>query len=212
MLNSRDGDREVSAMAATAIMVFARAPLPGQCKTRLIPALGAQGAADLHQQLVRRSLAVACEAVPASVQLWCAPDTSHPFFAGCARDFPISLHSQIGVDLGDRMYHAFEHALTTNDRAVLIGSDVPEIDAGYLCAAGAALDRAPAVFGPAEDGGYVLVGLKKTSRKLFDNIDWGGPQVMAQTRERLIAIGWRATELATLWDLDRPEDLARLRL
>ena len=197
-------------MAGTVIMVFARAPVPGQCKTRLIPALGAQGAADLHEKLVRRSLAVACEAMPAAVQLWCAPDTSHPFFAGCARDFPISLCTQNGADLGERMFHAFEHAFNTYEKALLMGSDVPEIDAGYLSAAAAALDPAPAVFGPAEDGGYVLVGLKKTSREIFEKIDWGGPQVMAQTRERLIGIGWQAAELATLWDLDRPEDLARL--
>ncbi|MSQ52227.1 MAG: glycosyltransferase [Betaproteobacteria bacterium] len=193
-------------------MVFARAPVPGQCKTRLIPALGAQGAAELHGKLVRRALAAVCEAMPAAVELWCAPDASHPFFAACARDFPISLQSQIGGDLGDRMHNAFEYALGRHDKALLIGSDVPGIDSDYLRAAAAALDAAPAVFGPAEDGGYVLVGLKQPSKEIFDNIDWGGPRVMAQTRDRLIGRGWQAVELATRWDLDRPEDLTRLRL
>lgn len=199
-------------MAGTCVMVFARAPVPGQCKTRLIPALGTQGAAQLHERLVRRALAAACESQPASVELWCTPDASHPFFTACARDYPIGLQVQQGGDLGERMHAAFAHALNSHQRAVLIGADIPGIDAAYLRDAVTALDHAPAVFGPAEDGGYVLVGLKKADGKLFRNIDWGGPQVMAQTRERAAHLGWQVAELGTLWDLDRPEDLARLRL
>jgi rSAM/selenodomain-associated transferase 1 len=195
----------------TCIMVFARAPVPGQCKTRLIPALGEQGAAALHEKLVRRALAAGCEALPEALQLWCAPDASHAFFAACARDYPISLHAQSGMDLGARMHQAFEHALQRYEKALLIGSDIPGIDAAYLLAAAAALDHKPAVFGPAEDGGYVLVGMKIAGRELFQDIAWGGPRVMAQTRERLRDLGWQAAELASLWDLDRPEDLARLQ-
>jgi rSAM/selenodomain-associated transferase 1 len=197
--------------AGTCIMVFARAPVPGQCKTRLIPALGAKGAAALHEKLVRRALAAACEARPESVQLWCTPDASHPFFAACAGDYPISLQAQSGIDLGARMHWALDHALRIHDKALLIGSDIPGIDADYLRAAAAALDCAPAVFGPAEDGGYVLIGLKTAARQLFQDIDWGGPEVMKQTRERLCDLGWQGAELPTLWDLDRPEDLARLQ-
>jgi len=191
-------------------MVFARSPVPGQCKTRLIPALGEQGAAQLHEKLVRRSLAAACEARPVAVQLWCAPDATHPFFTACARDFPIVLESQSGIDLGARMHHALEVALRRHTKALLMGSDIPGIDADYLRAATGALDQAPAVFGPAEDGGYVLVGLNEPAQGLFEEIEWGGPLVMTQTRERLRRLGLRAAELATLWDLDRPEDLARL--
>ncbi len=196
----------------TCIMVFARAPVAGQCKTRLIPALGAQGAAELHEKLVRRALAAACEALPAAVELWCTPDGTHPFFAACARDYPIALQRQGAGDLGARMQRAFDQALRSHARAVIIGADSPALDAAYLRDAAAALDQAPAVFGPAEDGGYVLVGLKHATPVLFEGIEWGGPRVMAQTRERLARLGMQAIELATLWDLDRPEDLARLRL
>ncbi|MFM9968469.1 MAG: TIGR04282 family arsenosugar biosynthesis glycosyltransferase [Burkholderiales bacterium] len=206
-----NSDTGAPEMANTCVMLFARAPVPGQCKTRLIPALGANGAALLHQKLVRRALASACEANPASVELWCEPDTTHAFFSACARDFPIRLFAQSGKDLGERMHNALVHALQHYQRALLIGSDIPGIDAAYLRAAAVALARSPAVFGPAEDGGYVLVGLNTPAQELFRDITWGGPRVMSQTRQRLRSLDWRAEELATLWDLDRPEDLARLR-
>ncbi len=192
------------------VMVFARAPVAGECKTRLIPALGAQGAADLHSKLVRRALEAACAALPGAVELWCTPDVTHPFFAACARDYPVTLQRQGAGDLGSRMHGAMLHALEKHDRAIIIGSDIPSLDAAYLRSAAAALDSAPAVFGPAEDGGYVLVGMKQAAAEIFQHIEWGGPQVMEQTRQRLAQLGWRAAELATLWDLDRPEDLLRL--
>lgn len=198
-------------MADTCVMVFARAPLPGHCKTRLIPALGEQGAARLHEQLVRRVLAEACRTAPAALQLWCTPDITDPFFAACAHDYPIVLRCQGDGDLGERMARAIEHALRAHERAIIIGADVPELDSAYLLGAASALERAVAVFGPAEDGGYVLVGLSQTVPQVFADIEWGGPQVMAQTRARLHSLGMPAVELATLWDLDRPEDLARLQ-
>jgi len=193
------------------VMVFARAPVAGQCKTRLIPTLGAQGAAALHEKLARRSLAAACAALPAAVELWCAPDVTHAFFAACARDYPVTLQRQCEGDLGERMHHAIGQALRNHARAIIIGSDIPELDTAYIASAAAALDRAPAVFGPAEDGGYVLAGLRHATPALFADIEWGGPQVMAQTRAVLARLRMPAIELATLWDLDRPEDLARLR-
>ena len=198
-------------MADTCVMVFARAPLPGHCKTRLIPALGEQGAARLHEQLVRRVLAEASRTAPAALQLWCTPDITDRFFAACARDYPLALRRQGEGNLGERMARAIEHALQAHGRAIIIGADVPALDSAYLHGAAAALERAPAVFGPAEDGGYVLVGLRQAAPQLFAEIEWGGPQVMAQTRARLHSIGMPAIELATLWDLDRPEDLARLQ-
>jgi uncharacterized protein len=194
----------------TCVLVFARAPVAGECKTRLIPALGAQGAADLHAKLVRRALRSACEASPARVELWCTPSVDHPFFVACAKEFPITLREQGEGNLGDRMFNAMECALGEHDAAILIGSDIPALDVAYLREAIEALREAPAVFGPAEDGGYVLVGLREARRSLFDGVAWGGPTVMAQTRERLEALHWRATELAPLWDVDLHGDLPRL--
>ena len=200
---------------AIRIAVFAKAPVPGEVKTRLIPALGAEGAARLHRRLVRHALSVAraasAAAGPASVQLWCAPDATHGFFAGCAAEFGASLHAQGPGDLGERMARCFASG---DGASLLIGSDIPAMDAACLDAAAAALAEQDAVFVPAEDGGYVLVGLRAglgTVRDaVFRDIEWSSARVMQQTRERLRAAGLRWRELPPLWDLDRPEDLARL--
>ena len=105
--------------AGVSIMIFARAPVPGQCKTRLIPELGADGAAELHMQLVQHTLRVAIESCIGPVSLWCAPDIQHPFFAGCARSYGVHLQTQCDGDIGARMLHAFEWA---NGPALLAGS------------------------------------------------------------------------------------------
>lgn len=196
--------------AETRIGIFARAPVPGEAKTRLMPVLGAEGAAALHASLVRHALAVARESGVGPVELWCAPDASHPFFAACEREFGVALRVQRGADLGERMARAFEAALGDNAALVLAGSDCPAITAATLRAAAAALAGHDAVFAPAEDGGYVLVGLAVPIPGLFEAIDWGGPAVMAQTRARLERSATTWKELETFWDIDRPEDYERL--
>jgi rSAM/selenodomain-associated transferase 1 len=192
------------------VLVFARAPVPGEVKTRLVPALGERGAAALHERLVSAALAAACEAAPGAVELWCAPDCRHPFFAGCAARFGVLLRQQCPGDLGDRMAAAFRQSLAQAGRVLLLGSDLPCIDAACLRGAFDALAKADAVFAPAEDGGYGLVGLAREVPDLFTGISWGSGRVMAETRERLrqSSVVWRETE--PVWDVDRPEDLARL--
>ena len=192
------------------IAVFAKAPVPGDVKTRLIPALGAEGAAALHRALVQRALATALESRVGPVQLWCAPDTARPFFAECGRRFGVQLVQQRDGDLGLRMQHAFECLLSAAERALLIGSDVPALTPDYLRAADETLAQGmDAVLGPAEDGGYVLIGLRRVVPEVFAHIDWGEAEVLATTRGRFAHLGWRHAELATLWDVDRPEDLER---
>lgn len=174
--------------------MFAREAHAGRVKTRLIPLLGEQGAARLHARLVRRALRTARAARLGTVELWTMQ------------------RRQRGADLGERMHHAFRHGLRRAARMVLIGSDCPALDARDLRRAARWLaGGADAVFAPAEDGGYALVALRRVSPRLFAGIDWGGPRVMAQTRERLLALGWRWRELRTVWDVDRPEDYRRLQ-
>lgn len=192
------------------IAVFARAPVAGAVKTRLIPRLGEEGAARLHAALVRRALDSAVRAGAWPVELWCTPDARHPFFAGCASEFGASLHVQQGADLGRRMEHAFDRALGDNAALVLIGSDCPALSPGVIAKAAGALSSHDAVVAPAEDGGYVLLGLARPVPELFAGIAWGGPEVMAQTRARLAGAGVDCRELETFWDIDRPEDHARL--
>lgn len=191
------------------LILFAREPVAGQVKTRLIPALGAEGAARLYRQLLGIALRAASATPCAQRQLWC---TGAPTEGGeCARLAAVhgcTWHRQSAGDLGARMAAALAEALAATDRAVLIGSDCPDYDAAYLRAAFAALDDHDAVLGPAADGGYVLIGLRRPAPALFADIHWSSAAVLAETRAALGRIGLAWTELPTLRDLDQPEDLA----
>jgi len=178
----------------TKVIVFARAPRAGRVKTRLIPLLGEQGAARLHARLLRRALRTARGARLGAVELWTAE------------------RQQRGADLGERMMHAFAHSLRRAARVILIGSDCPVLRPRDLRQAARWLaGGADAVFAPAQDGGYALIALRRVSPRLFQGMAWGGAQVMTQTRERLLALGWRWRELPVVWDVDRPEDYRRLQ-
>jgi rSAM/selenodomain-associated transferase 1 len=201
----------MTARDATAVIVFARAPRPGEVKTRLIPALGADGAAALHVKLVRRTLDTLRAASLRRAELHCTPGTDDPFFWFCSGHYGVTLHDQVAGDLGTRMASALEHALATRERALLVGTDCPALGPRHLRQAEKALrDGNDAVLVPCEDGGYALIGLKRLDRRLFEGIAWGSDGVMTGTRARLEQIGWSWTELETLWDVDRPEDHARL--
>lgn len=195
-----------------AILVFAKAPVPGAAKTRLIPLLGAEQAAALQARLLVRALATASAAAPARVELWCAPDATHPALIAAAQTHGATLHVQHGDDLGARMAHAFASALRHASHVFCIGTDCPALTIQHLHDTAAALRAGhDAVFAPAEDGGYTLVGLSKNEPRLFEGIAWGTEHVMQQTRERARACGLRWHELETLWDVDRPEDWRRLQ-
>lgn len=186
-------------------LVFARAPVAGQAKTRLIPALGADGAAELHRRLVQRALTVACAAGIGCVELWCAPDCDHPFFRDCALACGCSLQAQPPGDLGERMRVALEAGLP----AVLLGSDAPGLEPGTLRTAARALrSGSDCVLVPALDGGYVMIGLAVAAPGLFDQMPWGSAEVLAETRRRCARQGLRLTELPPCPDIDRPADLA----
>jgi len=190
------------------LIVFARAPEPGRVKTRLVPLLGERGAARLHAQLLERTLTTALAAGFDRVDLYCASAIKGAYFREIPERFGIRLRSQGPGNLGDRMYRA----LRRHPGAVLIGSDCPALGPADLRAAARALRvGADAVLSPAEDGGYALIGLRRAARKLFDGVEWGSARVMAQTRLRLKRLRWRSKELRTVWDVDRPADVARLR-
>ncbi len=192
-------------------MVFAKPPVAGLAKTRLIPALGAEGAAALHGRLVHHILHVANDAALCPLELWRAGDIDHPFFEDCRARFPLTLQTQQGDDLGQRMHLAFEQALARCDYALLVGSDCPGLTGADLAAGLDALAHGEdCVLSPAEDGGYVLIGLRRTNVRLFDEVAWGTGLVLAQTTARLDELGWRYRLLKHQADIDRPEDLARL--
>ena len=196
----------------TALLVFAKAPIPGQAKTLLIPALGCAGAAELHARLARHTLKNAVAANIGSVTLWCAPDAAHPFFSECAREFGIHLRVQQGADLGQRMAHALVCGLRSARQVLLIGTDCPALTPDTLREAARRLqEECAVVFVPAEDGGYALVGVRDMAPAIFDGIAWDSKTVMAQTRLSLLAQSTRWQELAIQADIDIPQDLQRLQ-
>lgn len=191
------------------VAILARAPIPGAAKTRLIPALGAEGAARLQAWLLQRTVAMALVADVGPVSLWCAGDAMHPDFALCRAFGSVSLQRQIEGDLGARMLDAMENSCTAAG-AIVIGTDCPALTPAHLRDAAAALCGNDAVAIPVEDGGYVLIGMKRPAPEPFADIEWSSAKVMAQTRERFVALGWRWAEPHRLWDVDRPQDLERL--
>jgi uncharacterized protein len=192
-----------------ALAILAKAPLAGAVKTRLIPALGADGAAALHARLIERTVETACAAATGPVTLWVTPAPPHAYFTALASRFPIGLAVQPDGDLGARMLAACQAA---GGPAIVIGTDCPALTLSHLREAADALRAgSDVVVIPAEDGGYVLIGSRQPQPALFDGITWGVETVMADTRRRLAQHGLTSHELPTLWDVDRPEDLVRLR-
>ncbi len=193
------------------LLIFAKAPIPGQVKSRLIPVLGAEDAAHLQRRLTWRLVGMMAESGVCPVELWVAPDASHPLFNDLERRYGLSIHVQRGRDLGERMATACAEALERAERVVLVGSDCPLLAPATIVRALVELGWADAVLGPAEDGGYVLLALKHAEPALFEQIPWSTERVAGLTRARMRALDWRWYELPELWDLDRPKDLLRLR-
>lgn len=201
--------------AAARIALMAKAPVPGLAKTRLTPALGATGAAALAERLLRHAAAQAAAAGLGPVTLWAAPDAGHAVFGQLQAEHGLRLAVQPAGDLGARMSHVFETAFAEGPGPVLLmGCDIPALDARALRAAAAALQDHAAVFAPALDGGYGLVGLREATpallAALFQGMCWSTAQVMTDTRARLAAIGVVPAELPAVADIDEPADLAHL--
>jgi rSAM/selenodomain-associated transferase 1 len=195
-----------------AVIVFARAPLPGRAKSRLGARLGDWGAARLQARLTLRALRTALAARCGPVELHGTPRPGNAFLGHCARRFAVTLRGQRGADLGERMHRALARSLRSHRAAILIGADSPELRARDLARAARLLrGGCDAVLAPAEDGGYALIGLRRVSERLFGGMPWGGPEVYARATRALASLGWRWRALRTVWDVDRPQDLERLR-
>ena len=202
--------RNPELLQSVQIAIMAKAPIPGLAKTRLIPALGASGAARLQRRLTRMTVACALDAQLGDVTIWCAPDSEHRFFRALRRTTSVTLLDQYSGDLGARMHTAFRLQCAQGP-VLVIGTDCPVLRPAHLReAARALLAGDDAVFYPAEDGGYVLVGLRAPQPTLFTDLAWSTSRVMSDTRARALAQGLRMREFETLWDVDLPEQLERL--
>jgi hypothetical protein len=196
------------------LQVFAKAPVPGRVKTRLARTIGDAAAATAYRALAERTLATAVAArragVAGAVELWLDPESDAAAIAPWRERYGVTIETQAGDDLGARMRHALRTSIARGHPALLIGTDVPGYDVGYLAHAAAALERHDAVIGPAEDGGYVLIGLARDV-DVFRGVPWSTPDVMATTRARLAAARASHAELPPLWDVDTHDDFLRWR-
>jgi uncharacterized protein len=194
------------------LMIFCKAPIAGQVKTRLTTELTAEQAMQVHIELTYKTLQLATESNLCPVQLWCTPSTDHPFFTVSAQIWHVNIQQQKGVDLGERMNNAFCLAFKTFSHALIMGCDCPSLTEQDLEETLTALKQEDCcVLAPAEDGGYVLIGLNQQHPELFCNIPWGTERVLDHTRARLRQHNLRYHALKQQWDLDTPADLARYR-
>lgn len=210
----RYGYRAAPAVAPAHVAVLAKAPVAGLAKTRLIPRLGAAGAARAQRRFARDTVHLAQSAALGPVTVWCAPDESHRFFRALHQTLGVACLAQPGGDLGHRMGRACQHHVQADPGlpVLLVGTDCAVLGPGHLQEAARALLAHDVVLVPAEDGGYVLLGMRRWVPEVFRDIAWSTPAVLAQTRERLQAAGVRWHEMAPLWDVDEPADWDRLQV
>lgn len=193
------------------LLIFAKAPVPGRVKTRLRRAWGAQGACFWYQRLLEATVQTAVDSSADQVELYCAPNRAHPGLRRLARKHGLPLRVQSPGDLGDRMLGAARRVLRRADAVIMIGADCTPLTPEYLQAAEASLAGGnDVVLAPAEDGGYVLLGLRRSVAGLFRGVNWGSDRVLRQTRTRLRRARLRVSELPESWDVDRPVDIHRL--
>ncbi len=195
------------------LLLFARYPVPGEAKTRLIPAIGARNAALLHRRMAEHAAGAARSAREAggiAITVCCTGARARNFRAWLGEDLRYA--PQPEGDLGARLRQAFGAAFSGGaGGALAVGADVPDLSADLLLRAVDGLKGRDVVLGPAADGGYYLIGTNRFRPELFGNVDWGTGNVCRQTREAIRRHGMTSLELPTLRDVDRPEDLAGIR-
>lgn len=191
------------------LIVFAKSPQPGQCKTRLIPLIGKQKACDFYKSLVTHCFQTLNELQGIGISIHVFPDTQDDFLQTLNQQSNFQMHKQQGNDLGERMYFAMQRALLNSSKVVLIGTDTPLLSKAYIDSAFNALNKHDVVYGPAEDGGYVLIGANKIDASLFQNINWSTDKVLQQSLLKSNAADYKVKLLNTLWDIDTPDDYLR---
>ena len=190
------------------LCVFARAPSLGRVKSRLAQQLGTEAALSAHVALVERALDRLAD-VTLPMELWVEGDLANRQVRRWAQRHALALKRQPCGDLGHRMLAAIASCCAAGHPAIVVGSDLPELDAAYVEDSAALLASHDVVIGPTEDGGYGLIGMKAPHAALFTGIAWGTEQVYGQTRAKIDRLGLSVAELPTTWDVDTPADWQR---
>lgn len=205
--------RLLEPLAVDHLLIFARLPKAGANKTRLIPALGAENATLVYRQLVDRTLSQARQlATERRCQATVCYTGGSAFEVRATFGDDLTYCEQKGSSLGDRLQHATKSAFEAGaKRVVVIGTDCPSLTSSDLSNAFNQLETYDVVIGPAQDGGYYLIGLNAQRASLFADIDWSTSQVLEQTLHKTRELGLRVHQLRMLPDVDYPEDLLPLR-
>ena len=188
------------------LIIFCKQPEPGLAKTRLAKSVGNENAIEIYKSIIF-SLLNNLKDLDCEIILSCYPDENHTFFKACKDKYNVTLASQIGNNLGERMHLAIQNELSKGiKKVILIGSDCPQININYVCDAFSRLDDHDYVLGPTEDGGYALIGCATLNSEIFKNIEWGSNKVLDET----IAVFYKLEKcyqlLHMVRDIDRIED------
>jgi uncharacterized protein len=190
-----------------ALVLFAKAPLPGRVKTRLSPPLTPEQAAEFHWACV-------CDTWEKIQQVSAASRYFYSDNTWAEREEPALPEQralQQGADLGDRMYNCFQDLLSSgHSRALIVGSDSPTLPLEYIKQGLEALDHADAVIGPSEDGGYYAIGCRQPYPDMFAGVPWSSGDTLRKTEDRLHSLGMRTHHLPAWYDVDTINDLQRL--
>jgi len=197
-------------MKRVRIVIFAKAPVPGRVKTRLIPALGEIGAARLAHKMLLETVREAIAARLSIPELCVDPHPAEEDWQGFLPAGHMRITAQGVGDLGARLARAAKRSILLGEGVLLVGTDCPGLDAGRLRAAAAALEAHDAVIHPTEDGGYALLGLRRFDPSLFEGVPWSTDRVAGETIARIGALGWGLHIGETLRDVDEPSDLDRV--
>ena len=197
-------------MSDKKLIIFSKAPIPGQVKTRLIPALGIDKATQLHRYMLEQTVAMAFRLQGINCELHGAPDINDVFFKYLSKKYQLDLVPQQGAQLGDKMAYAMKTALNTSLQCVIIGTDCPMINESYIYKAFQQLNSSNIILGPAKDGGYVLIGANVFNDLLFNDVSWSTPEVLKQTIKNINHLNLKYHKLDTLSDVDTDEDLNHL--
>jgi len=189
------------------LYLFAKAPVPGNVKTRLQPRLGSEGCAALAVQMLYQSIKKIANHWPGKFVLCVTPDQENPHFMSLSDHYRCEVIRQSGSNLGDRILGALGHGIAESGAAVVMGCDVPQITGRVIADAWEHMQQGENIVGPTFDGGFYLLGLHALRQEIFEGIEWGEDTVMDQLQRQTEQIGVSIRRLAILRDIDRWEDL-----
>ncbi len=201
---------EMPGNADIPLYLFAKAPLPGQVKTRMQPPLTTEGCAELALLMLQQSVQKIVSYWPGSLVLCVSPDINHQAFTRLAETYNCDLVAQIGVTLGDRMLDALNSGIESSGSAVVMGCDVPHVTDQILLTAYREMCCGRSVIGPAEDGGFYLLGAQQWKSEFFSGVDWGSNTVLTKVEAQALDSGLELFRLPILRDIDHWRDLVWL--